>query len=145
MPAVEVTRVVPAAPESVYALIADLESFPRYMESVDSVTVLRRDGNESESEWRVRLQGAPFHWVERDVYLPEEGRIVYEQTAGDLKVFQGEWRLEPADSGTSVTLTCEFEFGMPMIASLFNPVAKLMLRRNVESMLDGLAKELARG
>lgn len=145
MPSVEVTRVIPAAQDEVWRVVADMASYPKYMESVDTIEVLSRSGNETQTDWRVRLQGAPFHWVERDVFLPEEGRIVYDQTEGDLKVFRGEWRLTPTAGGTTVTLTCEFEFGMPMIASLFNPVAKLMLRRNVESMLDGLAQEIGRG
>lgn len=145
MPSVEVTRIVPGDFESVWRKVSDMEGYANYMESVDSVQVLRRSGNETETDWRVRLQGAPFHWVERDTFLPDEGRIVYDQISGDLKVFRGEWRLVPASGGTSVTLTCEFEFGMPMIASLFNPIARLMLRKNVESMLDGLQQGLAGG
>ena len=75
MPTSEVTRVLPAAREAVWQILSDMESYPQYMESVDSIKVLSRKGNEAESDWHVRLQGAPFHWVERDVFLPDEGRI----------------------------------------------------------------------
>ncbi|EQD48087.1 cyclase/dehydrase, partial [mine drainage metagenome] len=109
MPSVEVTRIIPGDLDSVWQMVADMERYPQYMESVDAIEVLSRDGNETETDWKVRLQGAPFHWVERDVFLRDEGRITYDQVSGDLKVFRGEWLLEEAPDGTSVTLTCEFE------------------------------------
>jgi coenzyme Q-binding protein COQ10 len=142
MPYVEVTRVVKADPAAVYEALSDMESFSRFMENVNEVKVLRREGNTTESSWHVTLQGAPFRWVETDTFLPEEGRITYRQISGDLKKFEGEWRIVPVEDGASVTLTTEFEFGMPMIASLFNPVAKLILRRNAEAMLSALQDDL---
>ncbi len=142
MPYVEVTRVVKADPAAVYEALSDMESFPRFMENVNEVKVLRREGNTTESSWHVTLQGAPFRWVETDTFLPQEGRITYRQISGDLKKFEGEWRIVPVEGGASVTLTTDFEFGMPMIASLFNPVAKLILRRNAEAMLTALQDDL---
>ena len=142
MPYVEVQKVIRAKPEDVYAVLSDMESFPRFMENVISVEVVRRDQGSTDSQWHVTLQGAPFRWLERDTFLPEEGRITYQQISGDLKRFEGEWRIVPAEGGASVTLTTDFEFGMPMIASLFNPVAKLILRRNAEQMLDALERNL---
>ncbi len=142
MPYVEVQKLIKANPEAVFAVLSDMESFPRFMENVNSVEVVRREGNSTDSQWHVTLQGAPFRWLERDTFLPEEGRITYQQISGDLRRFEGEWRVVPAAGGTSVTLTTDFEFGMPMIASLFNPVAKLILRRNAEQMLDALERDL---
>ena len=143
MPYVEVQKLIRANPEAVFAVLSDMESFPRFMENVNSVEVVRREGNTTDSQWHVTLQGAPFRWLERDTFLPEEGRISYQQISGDLRRFEGEWRLVPSDGGTSVTLTTDFEFGMPMIATLFNPVAKLILRRNAEQMLDALERDLS--
>lgn len=143
MPYVEVHKLIGAKPDAVYAVLSDMESFPRFMENVVSVQVVRRDEGSTDSHWHVILQGAPFRWLERDTFLPQEGRITYQQISGDLKRFEGEWRVVPEGGGTSVTLTTDFEFGMPMIASLLNPVAKLILRRNAEAMLDALERDLS--
>lgn len=142
MPYVEVTRVVRADKDAVFAALSDMESFSRFMDSVVEVKVLKREGNTTESSWHVTLQGAPFRWVEADTFLPEEGRITYRQLSGDLRKFEGEWRIASVDDGTSVTLTTDFEFGMPMIASLLNPVARLILRKNAEQMLEALQSNL---
>jgi len=142
MPMVEVRKVIAAQPQAVFGVLSDMESFPRFMENVVSVKVVRRDEGTTDSQWHVTLQGAPFRWLERDTFLPEEGRITYQQISGDLRRFEGEWRVEAAEGGTSVTLTTDFEFGMPMIANLLNPVAKLILRRNAEQMLDALDRDL---
>jgi ribosome-associated toxin RatA of RatAB toxin-antitoxin module len=140
---VEVEKLIRANPEAVYTVLSDMASFPRFMENVVSVEVVRREGNTTDSQWHVILQGAPFRWLERDTFLPDEGRITYQQISGDLKRFEGEWRIAAAEGGTSVTLTTDFEFGMPMIANLLNPVAKLILRRNAEQMLQALDKDLS--
>ncbi len=143
MPYVEVTRIVKADPAAVFAALSDMEAFPRFMENVNEVKVLRREGNRTESSWHVTLQGAPFRWVESDEFLADERRITYKQISGDLKKFEGEWRIEAAPEGASVTLTTDFEFGMPMIAGLLNPVARLILRRNAEQMLQALSEDLS--
>lgn len=143
MPHVEVSRVVAADAQTTFELLTHMDEFPRYMESVESVEVLSRAEGRTETRWVCKLQGSTFRWVEEDIFLPEEGRITYRQTEGDLRRFEGEWRLEPTEKGTSVTLVVDFEFGIPMIASLLNPIAAVMLRRNVESMLKGVDKAVS--
>ena len=48
---------------------------------------------------------------------------------------EGEWRLTETDGGTDVMLTVDFEFGIPMIAGLLNPILKMKVRDNSENML----------
>ena len=143
MPHVEVSRVVPATQAEVYAQLERMEEFPRFMESVKRIEVLERSPGSTRTHWVVNLQGSTFQWTEEDTFFPAEGRIAYRQIEGDLRLFEGEWRLEPVPEGTRVTLTTDFEFGMPMLASLLNPIAKLMLRKNVEAMLEGIYRSLS--
>jgi coenzyme Q-binding protein COQ10 len=138
MPRVEVERVVPAPPDRVYAVLSDMERFPQFMKSVESLTVRERGDGYTVTEWVARLQGARFRWVERDEFYP--GRIVYNQIEGDLRVFRGEWRVEPAEGGTRVVLVTEFEFGMPMLSQLLNPLARMAVRENAEAMLAAIAE-----
>lgn len=137
MPRVDVERVVAAPPDRVYAVLADMERFPQFMKNVESLTVRERGDGYTVTEWVARLQGARFRWVERDEFYP--GRIVYNQIEGDLRVFRGEWRVEPAEGGTRVVLVTEFEFGMPMLAQLLNPLARIAVRENAEAMLAAIA------
>lgn len=145
MPHVEATKTVPLPFEEAWRFVTDVESFPRYMSAVDRVTIIETGDNWTLQKWEARIKGAPFRWTEKNVHLKDQGRISYAQTEGDLKQFEGEWILEEVPEGTKVTLTCDFEFGIPMVASLLNPIAKVLIRDNLVSMLDGVSKKAADG
>ncbi len=139
MPVVEVRHVVPAPIDMVYAVVSDQESYPKFMKTMESVKVLERGDDYTLTEWIARLQGARFRWVEKDVYHPSQYRIDYDQTEGDLKVFRGYWALTEVTEGTEVLFVTEFEFGIPMLSAMLNPVAKMALRSNSEAMLSAIA------
>lgn len=151
MPEVAVSVHLAAPPERVWALVSDMEAFPRYMAPVESVRVLERGEGHTLSEWVARLQGMRFRWVERDDFHPALGRIDYRLVQGDLARFEGAWQLTPPPgaegeaAATDVRLTCAFDFGLPMLAAMLDPVGRVLLRRNVEAMLRGLEAEVARG
>ncbi len=144
MPVVTVTDVVTAPLEAVYRVLADMSQFPAFMKNVEAVTVSERGEGYTHSVWRTKLQGATFQWTERDEFYPSDGRITYQQIQGDLKKFEGCWQLRAIDSGTEVTLETDFEFGMPMLAGLLNPVAKLAIRENAKSMVRAIGMRAQR-
>jgi coenzyme Q-binding protein COQ10 len=139
MPVVEVKHVVKAPIDVVYEVVADQEAYPQFMKTLESIRVLERGEGYTLTEWIARLQGARFRWVEKDLYYPDEHRITYEQTEGDLKVFRGYWALTEIPEGTAVVLVTEFEFGIPMLAAMLNPVAKMALRSNSRDMLEAIS------
>jgi coenzyme Q-binding protein COQ10 len=141
MPVVEVRQVVAAPIDGVYQLVSDMASYPKFMDSVESIDILERGANYTLSQWVARLQGARFRWVEKDWFFPDTYRITYNQIEGDLKVFRGHWALRPVETGTEVELVTEFEFGLPMMAPLLNPVAKVALGSNARAMLRAIGRQ----
>lgn len=139
MPLVSVTEVVFMEKDAVYRVLTNMTQFPNFMKNVESIEILERGDNYTLSRWVTRLQGTRFSWTERDTFYPEAGRITFTQIAGDLKVFEGEWRLTTVAEGTQVTLDTEFEFGIPMLAPILNPIAKLTLRDNARSMVRAIS------
>ncbi|HEU4962969.1 MAG TPA: SRPBCC family protein [Bacilli bacterium] len=140
MPSVEVTEKMRGDRHRVYELIADMESYPRFMPSLNRVEVLERGEGWTVTAWDTQISGLNVRWQERDEFDPENYRILYRQTAGDLKRFEGEWVVaeQGAAGEVEVTFRVEFEFGVPMLSSLLNPVASLKLRQNGEAMLRAI-------
>ena len=134
MPRVEVETLVQASAADVYAALSDMERCPDHMADIQSVTVVERGAGYTVTDWVAKLRGVTVRWRERDEFLP--GRIQYEQIAGDLKKFAGEWRIEAVGPDVvRVSLVTEFEFGVPMLAALLNPIGAYVLRDNARSML----------
>ncbi|MEW6661536.1 MAG: type II toxin-antitoxin system RatA family toxin [Bacillota bacterium] len=142
MPYIEVTKGIDATPEIVYDLAKDMESYPKFMESVEKVETLERGDGYTITKWHTKLQGRPVVWTERDVFDDVAKRIDYSLVQGDLKKFEGAWTFQPHGDGTQVKLTVDFELGIPMFAALLNPIAVMTVRQNCESMLEAMKKQL---
>lgn len=145
MPFVEVKRLVQVPRQRLWRVAADFTSFPRFMPDVERITILERGNGWEVSEWVTRLQGRVIRWKERADFDPVAFRIRYRQTEGDLKKFEGEWRFDEDEGGTLFTLTCDFEFGIPVLAALLNPVAARAIRANLEAMMDAIEREAQAG
>jgi len=117
MPYVEASISINALPAIVYELAKDMESYPKFMESVERVEILERGEGYTITKWHTKLQGRPVVWTERDVFDDAAKRIDYSLVQGDLKKFQGAWTFQPNAEGTQVKLTVDFELGIPMFAA----------------------------
>ncbi|MGE5590007.1 MAG: type II toxin-antitoxin system RatA family toxin [Bacillota bacterium] len=142
MPQVESSVVIKGDPQAVYALAKDMESYPQFMEDVVSIKVIERSPGRTITDWRAKLQGKPMRWQEEDLFDDATPHIRYRQVAGDLKKFEGDWFFEPVEGGTKVTLTVDFELGIPMFAAMLNPVARLVVKSNTDSMLKGMKEKV---
>lgn len=142
MPDVLVTRKIQGNIDSAYKLISNMTAYPTFMPDLVSVDLLEREGNTTITNWISSVAGRKIQWTERDVFYPEQYRVEYEQIKGDLKVFRGYWQLTQEPDGIVIALYVDFEFGIPMIAGLLNPLLKKTVRDNSENMLQCIEKEL---
>lgn len=142
MPCVETKIVINGDSKPIFEIIKNMEAYPSSMHDLVSVEILERGENTTVSHWVSNVDGRKIVWTERDTFYPEEMRITYCQTEGDLKKMEGEWRLVPVSEGTEVSLLVDFEFGIPMIAGLLNPILKKKVRENSENMLTAVKAQI---
>lgn len=142
MPDVLVTKKIQGNIDSVYQLVSNMTAYPTFMPDLISVELIERDGNSTITNWVSSVAGRKIQWTERDVFYPENYRIEYEQIKGDLKVFCGYWQLIQEVDGITISLYVNFEFGIPMIAGMLNPLLKKTVRDNSENMLKCIEKEV---
>lgn len=142
MPYVEVTMPVYSPPEKLYPIIRNMENYPDFMTDLVSVEVIERQDNMTISRWVSNVDGRIIKWTEQDIFDDENLHIVYAQTEGDLKQFEGEWILTAIEGGTEIKLTVNFEFGIPMFAGLLNPILKKKVRDNSMNMLKAIKQKM---
>lgn len=142
MPYVEVQAIIRAPRAQVYEVVKDMPSYPRFMPNLKKVEILERRPGATVTEWVGTVKGATLRWTELDEFDDENFRIHYRQLGGDLKKFEGDWILEETPEGTKVTLTVDFEIGIPMFATMLNPIARLVVRDNAEGMLKAVKERL---
>lgn len=143
MPYVEVTLPVKAARSEIYPILKDMEKYPEFMADLVSVEVVDRKETTTITKWVSNVDGRIIKWTEQDTFDDPNMHIHYKQTEGDLKKFEGEWILSPLEDGTTeIKLTVDFEFGIPMIAGLLNPILKKKVRDNSMNMLTAIKERM---
>lgn len=142
MPYVEVTISVGCTRDKIYPILKDMEKYPGFMADLVSVEVLERTATTTITKWVSNVDGRIIKWTELDTFDDENMHISYQQVDGDLKKMAGEWILTPTDEGTDIKLTVDFEFGIPMISGLLNPILKRKVRDNSINMLNAVKEKV---
>lgn len=142
MPCVEVSISVNCTRDKIYPILKDMEKYPEFMADLVSVEVLERTATTTVSKWVSNVDGRVIKWTELDTFDDENMHISYNQIEGDLKKFTGEWLLTPTTEGTDVKLIVDFEFGIPMISGLLNPILKKKVRENSMNMLTAVKEKV---
>lgn len=142
MPYVECKTTIKGDPKAIFEIIKDMAGYPKFMKNLVSVEILEQGADYDVSHWVSDVDGRKIVWTERDNFYPEDLKITYAQTNGDLKKMEGAWTIIPGAEGAEVTLAVDFEFGIPMIAGLLNPILKRKVRENSENMLQAIKEQI---
>ncbi len=138
---VETHIVIDAPARDVYELAKEQERFPEFMPDVETVVVLERHAGYIITRWKTLVEDAPIEWIEEDRFDDAVPRIDYKLIEGDLDTFEGAWTFTREAECTRVTLTVEYDFGVPTLAELIGPTLERKVRENCEMMLAALKSE----
>jgi ribosome-associated toxin RatA of RatAB toxin-antitoxin module len=145
MRSVTIAAVVPDTDlGTAFATISDFARYPALVpDVVRSVTVEQeRPDGPVISAWEVFFRNGILSWSEADHLHPETWTIDFEQTIGDFEEFSGGWELTPVvlagSTAVRVVFTADFDFGVPSLASIVDPVADRVLVESITEILRGL-------
>ncbi len=144
MPYIKSSIEIKSPKKEVYELAKNMEKFPDFMRDVKEVRFIKKEKNETVTEWVTDIDGVAITWTEKELLDDENHLIKYELVEGDLDKFEGEWRFEDISGNTKVTLTVDFDFGMPNMEDLLGPVLELKVKENSEMMLKGMKAKMER-
>lgn len=130
---------VAAPPEVVFQVITDCDLAPKMVATLKSCRILMRD---PEGRWDVREQVSKMTFlpsirnVIRSEYDPP-GRVRFHRVGGDLRVYEGEWRIDPLADGSRVT----YESRVSIPFHVPHALARMSLRMQVSQALLALRRE----
>lgn len=93
-----------------YALVADVESYPQFLPWCSDVEVHSRSEDIVEASLELQRAGLKKRFRTRNVLTPEQS-ISLELVGGPFRHLSGGWQFMPlGDAGSKVALELEFEF-----------------------------------
>lgn len=126
-----------------YAMMKNVEDYPAYMPSINSITVLERRENKMTTHWDAEIEGAPIRWVQQIQMNDSTREIIFKTTEGDFDVFQGKWQVGESDGQVFLKLSVQYKLGIPIIEEVLGPILKDKITTNSEMMLKAIADRLA--
>ncbi|MGH3877985.1 MAG: SRPBCC family protein [Actinophytocola sp.] len=137
-------RAFTADADAAYRRICEFERYPEFVDEVNSVVVHGDEGAGAlMSDWEIVFRNGPLRWTEVDYFQPDQRRIVFEQTTGDFEVFRGSWTVTPAPGGCEVSFETTFDFGIPSLAGVLEPIATKVLKEGIALIVHQLLGEAA--
>jgi ribosome-associated toxin RatA of RatAB toxin-antitoxin module len=127
-----------ASADEVFAAVPRWERYPELAPHVRSAKVhATLPQPVGSSSWELHFRSGLLRWTEEDTFLPDRLEIRFEQTDGDFDSFEGVWTLRQEGPDVSVVFSAEFDFGIPSLASILDPIAERVIRETVAWAVTG--------
>jgi ribosome-associated toxin RatA of RatAB toxin-antitoxin module len=121
--------------DTAFGRISAFETFPDLVDDVRAITVRTADDGTITSDWEVYFRSGPLRWSEVDYLQPERRRITFEQIEGDFEAFRGRWQVTAQGSGCLIEFEVDFDFGIPSLAGVLEPIATKVLKEGIACAL----------
>lgn len=127
--------------EDVYERLKDPNVYvtcaPEQVKSVSNEEV--PEPGQAITHWEIYFRNGILRWSERDFYDDPGTTLRFEQTEGDFELFRGDWVIERAGNDeVLLTFTASFDFGVPSLEAIIDPVAIRVLRTAMSRIIGQL-------
>ena len=90
------------------------------------------------SSWELHFRSGLLRWTERETFRRDELRLEFEQTTGDFDSFEGVWTLRQDGADTVLHFAAEFDFGIPSLEGILDPIAEGVIKETVAWVVVGM-------
>jgi ribosome-associated toxin RatA of RatAB toxin-antitoxin module len=112
------SALTPYSPAQMFALVEDIERYPKFLPWVTRAELLERKDNEVIGRLEMHRAGVTEKFTTRNVLDPPR-EITLQLVSGPFRTLEGRWTFENiADRGAKVSLFVRFEFANPVLALL---------------------------
>lgn len=124
---------------AVFEKVSDFASYPEHVKVIRDVTVHpAAPGSDVASDWEVYFRNGILRWSEVDTVDRAARTIDFVQTEGDFDEFSGRWSVTETAGSSEVLFEADFDFGIPSLAGILDPIAERTFKETIGRVLVGL-------
>jgi len=145
------TRIVSTAPiEKLYEMGHDVAAFPEVFPNLKKIKVIEKsgDGKFMKAEWtagaKLITQTHAMTWVQEDRWDDSDmccNSSCAKDGRGNFKYLNGKWFFKQHPQGTEMIMEVEYEIDHPLMNPLIGRIIDGIMKKNNESLLQGLKKK----
>lgn len=136
----EAVEIVPFAPQQMQALVADVATYPRFIPFVKAARVWNRRANPGLASFMgelvVGFQAFRGNFATTVEVQDSPCRVATRLVRGPFRALECQWQFNPAVDGCLITVTLDFEFSEPFLASLLRSSMDRAVARLVRAFTD---------
>jgi ribosome-associated toxin RatA of RatAB toxin-antitoxin module len=130
------SAIVPHSAAQLFALVEDIESYPRFLPWCAGAEVKSRGPGSTLATLTIGMRGVKKSLTTRNSKRPPEA-IDLELVEGPFRLFAAAWRFQPlGERACKVEYSMEFEFASRALATLLQP----LFERMADSMVDAFTR-----
>jgi coenzyme Q-binding protein COQ10 len=123
------TRTVEYPAALMYAVVSDVENYPKFLPWVVALRVLSRHQDGLIAEMAIGYGALRERYTSNVTLDPQNHRIDVVQTDGPFKILENHWRFTPKGAGCEVEFSIQFEFKSRLLHSVAgHAFEKVMLK-----------------
>lgn len=129
---------IDATPPVVWKVLLDCAGAPKLMVNLKSCRILRQDRAGRWDEREQISRGGVLPGIRTVVHADYDApsSVTFHSIAGDLKLLEGQWRLQPLDGGARTRVYYDSRVTAPFAAP--GPLVRAVLRRDMPRTLANL-------
>jgi coenzyme Q-binding protein COQ10 len=137
MPKFEATRIVSHTPEQMFALVADVESYPQFLPLCEQLTIRSTKERDSRTvllaDMSIGYKAIRETFTTQVLLKPDENTIEVRYIDGPFKYLSNVWRFEPADGDCAVRFFIDYEFKSRILGALMGTMFDRAFRMFAEA------------
>jgi len=134
MPKHREARHVPYRPEQIFALVADVDQYPRFLPWCVGARVRERTDNQALADMTIGFGPFRESFTSRVTFQPPE-RIQVRYENGPFRYLKNEWAFFPEPRGCRVDFYVDFEFRSRILQAAIGVVFHEAVRRMVHAFM----------
>ena len=138
------SRTVPYTADLMYAIVADVEKYPKFVPGVKALHIVGRSHVKGREILSARMTAGFRNFSEsytsRVVLDPEARTIDVVQTEGPFRQLENHWRFTPQGTGCRIDFSIAFELRNPVLNMVVGSAFGRVLLRTTDAFLERAEK-----
>ncbi|MEQ8585892.1 MAG: type II toxin-antitoxin system RatA family toxin [Thalassobaculaceae bacterium] len=136
MPTHAEKRVVPYSPDQMYALVADVETYPQFLPWCVGARIKKREGSVFFADLMIGYKMVRERFTSRVELHPDDRRIDVTYTDGPFRYLNNHWVFREDGEGCLIDFYVDFEFKNLMLQRIMGLFFNEAVRRMVRAFED---------